>query len=94
MTIARQFTAVPSIQPNADISPWQAEFLRATKKNMDLLAGFQGATYQAVIRGDVTVNQVGTQGVTGTFDAADYLRVATELQLVRAALNELIININ
>lgn len=94
MTIQRQFTAVPDIQANTkDISPWQAEFLRGIKQNVDLLAGFQGSAFQAVVRGDVTVLPVGSEGITGEFNAADHVRLATETLLLRQAVNELIANI-
>lgn len=94
MTIRRHFTAVPDIESNSGLSPWQIEYMKAMKKNVDLMSGFQGSTFQAIVRGDVTVNGVDSQGITGAFDAADHTRVATEVILLRRALNELIDNIN
>jgi hypothetical protein len=91
MTIERHFHAMPDLPKG--LNAWQAEFMKATKVNIDLLSGFNGRTHTAIVRGDVTVNGVSSQGVTGAFDAADYLRLSTEVSILRLALNELINNI-
>ena len=46
-----------------------------------------------MVRGDVTVLPVDSEGVTGEFNAADHVRLATETLLLRQAVNELIANI-
>jgi len=79
---------------NSDLTPWQAEFMRATKANIDLLTGANGITHMALIRGDVTSQEVAPTGITGSFDSADYIRVASQLITVTNALNRLISELN
>lgn len=54
------FTAVPSV-PNQNISEWQSAIMSALKENVELLTGQRGtagASNQALIRGQVRVNQI------------------------------------
>lgn len=54
------FSAIPSV-PNQNISEWQSNILAALKENVELLTGQRGnagAGNQAVIRGQVRVNQI------------------------------------
>ena len=81
MTIQRHFTGMVDIPFNSDITPWQAEFLRATKANIDLLAGFNDPAHTAIIQGDVEVNQVEEDTSIGTnFDSTDYAATVAQLK--------------
>jgi hypothetical protein len=95
MTITRHFTAMQDVPFNQKgMTPWQVEFLRGAKQNLDLLTGANAESHMAVVRGDVTVEEVQDQGITGTFDATDHTLVARQLLLVTDALNRLISDIN
>ena len=94
MTVNRSFTSMPDVPMNSKLTSWQAEFMRATKTNLDLLMGANGVAHTAMIRGDVQVNTVTAEPITGAFTAADHLLVVTELRLTTIALNTLISQLN
>lgn len=94
MTIQRHFQAMVSIPANSELTTWQAEFMRGTKQNMDLLTGANGETYTAIVRGDVTVQEVSSEEIGQAFDATDYARMVTRVNLLTSALNRLISDIN
>lgn len=61
----RKFVATPGIPDQ--INDWQATLFGAFKENVELLTGTRGEAglpSQAVLRGDVTVSQVGQQDMT------------------------------
>jgi len=91
MAIQRHFTGMVDIPFNSEITPWQAEFLRATKANIDLLAGFNDPLHTAIVQGDVEVDQVEEDTSIGTnFDATDYAATVNQLKVTTRALNRLI----
>lgn len=91
MAIQRHFTGMVDIPFNTELTPWQAEFMRATKSNIDLLAGFNTADHTAIVKGDVEVDQVEEDTSIGSaFDSTDYLATVNQLKTTTRALNRLI----
>lgn len=60
-----RFIAVPNIPPDtSELKDWQAGLFSAVKENVELLSGTRGEAdllSRAIIRGDITVVQLGGQ---------------------------------
>ena len=66
-----RFSAIPEIPTG--LQDWQGVLLNALKENVELLTATRGEAdtlSQAVVHGDISVNQVGQQEM-GTIDASD-----------------------
>lgn len=58
-----RFIAVPEL-PETGLQPWEPPVLGSMKENIDLLTGTRGEPdkrSRALVRGDITVNSLGTQ---------------------------------
>jgi len=94
MTIVRSFTSMPDVPLNSKLTPWQAEFMRATKTNIDLMTGANGVTHTALIRGDVQVKEVTSTEFNGDFDATDHYNLSVHVIALTKAVNALISQLN
>lgn len=61
--MANRFTALPDV-PDGVLRDWQSVLFSGMKENLELLTGTRGEqdlASRAIIRGDITVQQVGEQ---------------------------------